>query len=200
MYVLGGTRLETLKYDEKTNAWSELAPIPALRLDPAACAVGSDVYVIGGHTQFGSFFPTADVYKYSVDDNEWRTVSPMPGPRALHGACVLGGMIYVVGGRDAANIRLSTVLRYDPLSDSWSAVAAMSQIRSQPAVFAFQHCLYASSGHSGTSYLSSLEKFEPALDRWSPVASMSVARTDAKAVVLTMQENVFDAMVRRVVQ
>ena len=191
MYVLGGDLQHTWKYDAGTDTWSEVAPMPVLRNYAAACAIGSDVYVIGG-------FPnTAEVYKYSVDSNSWSTVSPMPTARDFHGACVLGGMIYVAGGRDAS-VRLSSVLRYDPSSDTWSTVAAMSQARSSPAVFAFDGCVYAAGGIDAS--VSTVEKYEPAFDRWSAVRSMGSTRYAFKAIALTVEENVFDAMMRRALQ
>ena len=198
MYVLGGDLQHTWKYDAGTDTWSEVAPMPVLPSYTAACAIGSDIYVIGGW--FNSI-PTAEVYKYSVDSNSWSTVSPMPTTRAFHGACVLGGMIYVAGGRDAARVRLSSVLRYDPSSDTWSTVAAMSQARSSPAVFAFDGCVYAAGGWdtSGVN-LSTVEKYEPAFDRWSAVRSMGSTRYAFKAIALTVEENVFDAMMRRALQ
>ena len=201
MYVLGGDLQHTWKYDAGTDTWSEVAPMPALRNYTAACAIGSDIYVIGGNTQLNSIVPTAEVYKYSVDSNSWSTVSPMPTARDCHGACVLGGMIYVAGGRDAASVELSSVLRYDPSSDTWSTVAAMSQARSSPAVFEFDGCVYAAGGYDASgANLSTVEKYEPAFDRWSTVRSMGSARRAFKAVALTVEENVFDAMMRRALQ
>ena len=123
----------------------------------------------------------------------------MPTARDCHGACVLGGMIYVAGGRDAAKARLSSVLRYDPSSDTWSTVAAMSQTRASLTVFALDGCVYAAGGF-GTSNLSTVEKYEPAFDRWSAVRSMGSTRYGFKAVALTVEENVFDAMMRRALQ
>jgi N-acetylneuraminic acid mutarotase len=201
MYVLGGNLQHTWKYDAMTDTWSEVAPMPALRCTTAACAIASDIYVIGGNTQLGSIVPTADVYKYSVDSNSWSTVSPMPTVRTGHGACVLGGMIYVAGGRDAARVRLSSVLRYDPSSDTWSTVAAMSQARSSPAVFEFDGCVYAAGGYDASgANLSTVEKYEPAFDRWSTVRSMGSTRYAFKAIALTVEENVFEAMMRRALQ
>ena len=94
------------------------------------------------------------------------------------------------------------MLRYDPSSDTWSTVAAMSQARSSPAVFAFDGCVYAAGGYfySSNQAISTVEKYEPAFDRWSAVRSMGSARRGFKAVALTMEENVFDAMMRRALQ
>ena len=198
MYVLGGDLQHTWKYDAGTDTWSEVAPMPALRFNTAACAIGSDIYVIGGKL---NSIPTTEVYKYSVDSDSWSTVSPMPTARDFHGACVLGGMIYVAGGRDAADSSLSSVLRYDPSSDTWSTVAAMSQARSSPAVFEFDGCVYAAGGYDASgANLSTVEKYEPAFDRWSTVRSMGSTRYAFKAIALTVEENVFDAMMRRALQ
>ena len=198
MYVLGGDLQHTWKYDAGTDTWSEVAPMPAVRIYAAACAIGSDIYVSGG--RFNSI-PTAEVYKYSVDSNSWSTVSPMPTARDCHGACVLGGMIYVAGGEDAATNFMSSVLRYDPSSDTWSTVAAMSQARSSLAVFALDGCVYAAGGFDASFVdLSTVEKYEPAFDRWSAVRSMGSTRYSFKAVALTVEENVFDAMMRRALQ
>ncbi len=197
MYVLGGNLQHTWKYDAGTDTWSEVAPMPAVHFSTAACAVGSDIYAIGGSTQLNSMFYTAEVYKYSVDNNSWSTVSPM---RTRHGACVLGGMIYVAGGRDSADVKLSSVLRYDPSSDTWSTVAAMTQVHEYPAVFALDGCVYAAGGRGASGPVSTVEKYEPAFDRWSAVRSMGSARVMFKAVALTVEENVFDAMMRRALQ
>ena len=198
MYVLGGDLQHTWKYDAGTDTWSEVAPMPAVRNFTAACAIGSDIYVIGGR---GNSIPTTEVYKYSVDSNSWSTVSPMPTARDCHGACVLGGMIYVAGGEDAASVRLSSVLRYDPSSDTWSTVAAMSQARLSLTVFALDGCVYAAGGIDASEVdLSTVEKYEPAFDRWSAVRSMGSTRYGFKAIALTVEENVFDAMMRRALQ
>ena len=77
--------------------------------------------------------------------------------------------------------------------------AAMSQTRSSLAVFVFDGCVYAAGGY-GASGLSTVEKYEPAFDRWSTVRSMGSARRAFKAVALTVEENVFDAMMRRALQ
>ena len=110
-------------------------------------------------------------------------------------------MIYVAGGRDAAFVKLSSVLRYDPSSDTWSTVTAMSQARSSFAVFALDGCVYAAGGYDASGDdLSTVEKYEPAFDRWSAVRSMGSTRYAFKAVALTGEETVFDAMMRRALQ
>ncbi len=60
---------------------------------------------------------------------------------------------------------------------------------------------WAAGGYDASGVmLSTVEKYEPAFDRWSAVRSMGSARSDSKAVALTVEENVFDAMMRRALQ
>ena len=205
---LGGQEYlqRVLKYDTGSDSWSEVAPMPAARGDAAVCAVDSDIYVIGGFDN--DFEQCADVYRYNVVNNVWSLVSPMPGARAGHQACVLGGMIYAAGGFDADEMDLNSMLRYDPSSDTWSEVAPMSQARSDFGMFVAGSCIYAVGGEfeveddegSITSRLASMEKYETESDRWSAACSMAGSRFSFQTCVLTTQDNVFDAMIRRALQ
>ena len=125
----------------------------------------------------------------------------MPGARAGHQACVLGGMIYVAGGYDADLMDLNSMLRYDPSSDTWSEVAPMSQARFNFGMFVAGSCIYAVGGFGDDgSILASMEKYEAESDRWSAACSMAGPRSRFQTCVLTTQDNVFDAMIRRALQ
>jgi hypothetical protein len=52
----------------------------------------------------------------------------MSEPRYRLAVCVAGGHLYATGGWDIEG-RLSSMERYDPGTDSWEAVGAMSQAR-----------------------------------------------------------------------
>ncbi len=80
-------------------------------------------------------------------------------------------MIYVVVGRDRAN--RSSILRYDPSSDTWAAVTSMLQAPSDLSVFALDRCIYSAGGEGETDYLSTVEKYEPVCDRWYVVPQMT---------------------------
>ena len=130
----------------------------------------------------------------------------MPGARDGHKACVLGGMIYAAGGYDANRTVLDSMLRYDPASDTWSEVAPMSQARYRFGMFVAGSCIYAVGGQfddefdDEARYLASMEKYEAESDRWSSACSMADPRSLFQSCVLTTQENVFDAMMRRALQ
>jgi hypothetical protein len=89
MYVIGGmekfdgrrhTVRSVIKFDTRTQAWSEVASIPEPRSYAASCVVGSDIYVLGGKRP-GNVC-TATTYRYDVDTDAWSTLMPMPGAKA----------------------------------------------------------------------------------------------------------------------
>jgi N-acetylneuraminic acid mutarotase len=63
------------------------------------------------------------------------------------GACVVAGEICVTGGIDNGYNRLSSVEKYSPSSDTWSAVAPMPAVRSGHAAVAVGSAMYVLSGH-----------------------------------------------------
>jgi len=107
-------------------------------------------------------------------------------------------MIYAAGGYDADFEDLNSMLRYDPASDTWSEVASMSQARNDFGMFVAGSCIYAVGG--GNEDGASMEKYEAESDRWSAACSMAGPRSRFQTCVLTTQENVFDAMMRRALQ
>ena len=112
MYVMGGLiagdmySTSVLKYDTREDTWSDVAPMPGGRWWPAACAVGSSIYVFGG---FNSSVKDT-VYRYDTEADEWSTLAPMPEARDGHSVSVLDGMVYVLGGEDDNEDALRSVL------------------------------------------------------------------------------------------
>ena len=81
----------------------------------------------------------------------------------------------------------------------------MSQTRSHFSMFVAGSCIYAVGGEfddedGSVGYLASMEKYEAESDRWSAACSMAGPRSAFQTCVLTTQENVFDAMMRRALQ
>ena len=76
----------------------------------------------------------------------------------------------------------------------------MSQARSDFGMFVAGSCIYAVGGIFRGGRLASMEKYEAESDRWSAACSMAGPRFRFETCVLTTQENVFDAMMRRALQ
>lgn len=60
--------------------------------------------------------------------------------------------MYAVGGCDENNMRLNTIERYHPATDTWTFVPSMAQSRSSPCVAADKY-LYVMGGVSYAGWL-----------------------------------------------
>jgi hypothetical protein len=119
----------------------------------------------------------------------------------LLGVCAVDSDIYVIGGLNHDNKHCAEVYKYDPASDTWSEMAPMSQARYNFGMFVAGSCIYAVGGQfTDESHFASMEKKEAESDRWSAACSMAGPRFTFQTCVLTTQENVFDAMMRRALQ
>jgi hypothetical protein len=76
----------------------------------------------------------------------------------------------------------------------------MSQARLGFGMFVAGSCIYAVGGCFSGSILASMEKYEAESDRWSAACSMAGPRDSFQTCVLTTQDNVFDATMRRALQ
>jgi N-acetylneuraminic acid mutarotase len=87
-----------------------------------AVVVGDFIYAIGGRLgggPFSSSSPMAWVEKYDINNGVWTTVASLPSGRSDLAAAAVGGKIYIFGGFDATNV-LSSVMMYNPLTDTWT--------------------------------------------------------------------------------
>jgi hypothetical protein len=196
MYVLGGfigIQLTTsvLKYDSTQSTWREVTPMPEERTSFAACAVGSDIFVFGG---WGDGDVHASVFKYNTVADTWSTLAPMPQVCAGC-ASVLNGLIYIF---DA--ICGKEVLRYDPASGEWSAMAPTSNDHCFGCSFVMGEFLYVAGGAGTIDSISSVERYEVASDTWAPVMDMLCGRSKFAAVTIEFagpaeEQDLFESLI-----
>lgn len=93
-------------------------------------------------------------------------------------------MLYAVGGCDENNLRLHTMERYSPTTDTWSFVPPMSTCRSSPCVIGDKY-LYVIGGVSYVGIaLNTGEKFDPHTNTWTKLPPMSTKRASACGAVV----------------
>ena len=93
-------------------------------------------------------------------------------------------MLYAVGGCDENNLRLHTMERYNPTTDTWSFVPPMSTCRSSPCVIGDKY-LYVIGGVSYVGIaLNTGEKFDPHTNTWTKLPPMSTKRASACGAVV----------------
>ncbi len=96
----------------------------------------------------------------------WMDVAPMPTPRAFPSVAVLNGQIYVIGGRNANGTELDVVERYDPVSNTWSAVEALRNARFNASATVFNGQILLTGGREVGELTDDAEVYDPIDARW----------------------------------
>jgi hypothetical protein len=212
LYILGGVlgvvgnedlfedlfeTTSVLKFDTCTQAWSEVAPMPKPRSVIGTCALGSNIYVIGGCESDEAVSTT---YCYNTVTNVWSTLPNMPEAKMAHSVCVVSGLVYAIGGQTGMHpgmvMMASSVLRFDPVAHVWSAVAPMSTPRSAPTSFVLGGSLCVAGGFCGVNDLFSVERYTVASDSWERVDAMELSgpRVGFGAQVMRLEVGLFDSL------
>jgi N-acetylneuraminic acid mutarotase len=162
-------------------AWRDESLLPGDGLNaPAAVAIGSRIYVLGGFKTTTNV-PTSDVLVYDARARTWTTAAPLPAPRGGHAAAVLDGKIHVIGGGNSRTT-LADHSEYDPATDTWTDRAPLPRSRGSPAVVAFEGKLFSIGGRSGPADFGDVDVYDPATDRWTSNPPISPRGTAGAAV------------------
>lgn len=117
----------------------------------------------------------------AIRPTAWKSFAIMPTPRSLL-ATVTGkdGRIYAIGG-EVASLRLNTVERYDPGTDTWTKLAPMATTRNHlAAALGPDNRIYVVGGVS--SIPKAVEAYNPTTNKWNMVAPSPTARHGLAAV------------------
>jgi hypothetical protein len=156
--------------------------MPSAKIDLAACAIGSFIYVFGGF----SGLPLTSVFRFDTEANVWSTLALMPHVCSYHSASVLGDLMYIVGAGSGRG-----VLCCDPASGAWSALAPASSSRQGGASFVVGGCLYAAGGVIQSSVAS---------NTWTAVIDMLEGRHHFGAVTFESpaeEQDLFDSLIAK---
>ena len=197
VYILGGSNvseegLSTVDvYDPLTDAWKQLASMPAGRHLHAGAALDGNIYIMGGQPNPDVVYDdggdislsTADVYNPRTDC--WHRLANMARARTNLAAAAADGRIYAIGGESDEGETVATVEAFDPLLGAWSEVASMSFSRYNHAAAVVDGKIYAIGGiGSEGESIDSVEMYDPLVDSWQQVASMPKPRFRHAAAVM----------------
>ncbi|KAK5982223.1 Kelch protein 20 [Trichostrongylus colubriformis] len=196
LYAVGGKDEEEIhssieRYDPTTNQWSnDVAPMLTRRVDFGLATFDGFICTVGGYD--GSNYLDS-VECYDGRRNQWTSVAPMRSCRRKLAVAVLNGCLYVVGGFDG-NAYLNIVERldprvvekYDPLTNEWTAVAAMNCKRSAVGLAVVNERMYAVGGNDGDCSQNTVEVFDPEANQWNLHDSMNDRRCAAALGVIRM--------------
>jgi N-acetylneuraminic acid mutarotase len=194
LYATGGANSDDValasveRYDANLDTWSASLCLPRPRFTHCACAVGIEIYVLGGIEQDeeGGEETVSSVLKFDRRMQTWSEVVPMPEERADAGACVLGSEIYIFGGKTEDDAPTSTAYRFNTEINEWVTLAPMPEANSQHSVSVLDGLIYVMGGLASNDKdsISSVHRFDPVANLWCAMAPMSIARMGFGSFVL----------------
>jgi N-acetylneuraminic acid mutarotase len=125
----------TLNLDNVSAGWVTKAALPVRKNHLGAAVVNGKIYAVGG--QIGTDDATGNqssVYAFDPSTNTWTAVASLPKVRSHIGGATFAfdGKIVVAGGITAGGSfgqSLNDVTIYDPVTNKWSVMTALPQIR-----------------------------------------------------------------------
>ncbi len=114
-------------FDPRTNEVTVGPAAPTARNSAAGAVIDGQLYVVGGRVVNDGNRATTEVYQPAT--GTWRTVAPMPNAQGGIAAAAVAGKLYVFGGEffgaGGSGVHDES-WAYDPKTDKWSTIPAMS--------------------------------------------------------------------------
>lgn len=170
----GGTLNTGGKYNVSSNTWSAMTTTnaPTARTSYTAVWTGLEMIIWGGSVS-GTVTNTGA--RYEPSGNTWvATLADVTAPVARSNHTVVwdttNSQMIVWGGNDAMFTGLNTGGRYDPASDTWSAMSSGANV---PSARYYHSAVWTGSEMIiwGGNVGSSGGKYSPITDTWSTMAS-----------------------------
>lgn len=179
--------------------WTKLAPFPQPSEELLGASAGGKFYVFCGLAP--GWKPTAMVYEYDPATDHWTKKKPM-GLASHHVAIAeYHGKIYVFGGFTAPAsgpagwVPTNAAWEYDPVADTWKALAPMPTKRGAAVAAAAGDKIYVIGGAAALPSatdpminpmrphrsLATVEEYDPATNAWRERAPMLTPRNHTTA-------------------
>lgn len=177
--------------------WEKLAPFPEPAEEILGAAANGKMYVFAGLIPFWK--PKGLVYEYDPASDHWTKKKPMALP-SHHVAFTeykgkiygFGGFVYPTSG-PAAWVPINNAWEYDPVADSWKALAPMPSKRGSPVAVAVGDKIYVIGGvgtmpgatdpaiNQSTPQLvvGTVEEYDPEKNTWRERSPMPTPRNHA---------------------
>jgi len=136
--------------------WEDFTPLPVAMSGHCQVSVGDNVYVVGYD----------GTYKLSMSTKQWVKQSNLNTPRNGHGCAELDGGVIVIGGYKAGSGYLSSVEKYDPVSNKWSAFTPLPTTLMTMQVLVWDNDLYVLGGYNGREWSKKVFKLKRGEDTW----------------------------------
>ena len=181
LYVAGGQSADAVpilynqvsRYNNTTNTWSNVAPLPVALGQGTIGASNGKIYVAGGF--IGGSSVTNALRIYDIATNTWTSGANMPtspGVEAAAGA-VVNGKFYVMGGDDFNN-GLNTNFIYNIATNTWSTGATLPDNRTNTyGTAASNGLIYVYGGVILPAFttVDTLLRYDPVANSWANLGS-----------------------------
>ncbi|CAH8843630.1 unnamed protein product [Trichobilharzia szidati] len=136
------------------------------------------LYAVGGRDGSACL---RTVERFNPHTQHWCFIAPMLHRRGGVGVGAVGGRLYAVGGHNAPPnqphaLRTASVEMYEPHTDMWTEVSALSSPRDSIAVAPLGYKLYALGGYDGQAYTDRVEVYDPEENKWTEAAPLPSGR------------------------
>lgn len=175
IYLLGGvdqnfnTTATLWRYDPVSNTYNTSLPSYTIPTYFHATAyLNGKIYRIAG-AAIGSDF---HVEVYTIATNSWSMAANYPFANHNLMAAALGGFVYGAGG----NASPSNAYRYDPNTNTWTAITDLPAGRSSAASGAYNGRWVLAGGDVNFATSNSVIAWDPATNTWNNLPNMIQAR------------------------
>ena len=168
----GTTTLTSLQTFTVHNSWRIGTALPTARMGPAAGAIGSNIYVVGGYT-LGGAIGNNDIY--NPEKNTWTGGAADPNPRAFAAYAVVNKKLYMFGGSNGSAL-LSVAEAYDPATNTWSTLAPVPYVGETASAVADKDVIYVIGGQDYSGYLTTVESYNTTTNTWTAEAPLPDAQ------------------------
>lgn len=165
-------------YSPATDSWDlSLQNMSTPRASHTTDIINGTLIVTGGQNQSGTL---DSVESYDIANDIWAAKSAMSIPRTYHASCIHNGKIYVFGGatvnpdNPGGTLPTETAEVYDPLNDSWSAIASLDQANAYSRCVSLNGLIYVIGGEGNPS---EFDVYDPVSDAWLSSGILPTSRT-----------------------
>lgn len=184
IYVLGGwdapasfiptTTVQI--YDTTTDTWSIGPSMPILSSSGPSGVIGGKIYKHTAEHGFSS--PSQQFHVLDPNAGTWGALASLPIDHGGGAAGAINNKLYVASGWGwfgGTTLMHNQVHAYDPVTNSWSAVASIPTARGGVAGGVLgDHLLVAGGGVFGGPVLGTFEAYDATNDTWQTLPSMPV--------------------------
>jgi N-acetylneuraminic acid mutarotase len=195
----------TLPAAQAQGKWVSLPPFPEPHEEVIGQGANGKMYVFAGLVSAPVWLPVGMVYVFDPAANTWQKRKPMALPAHHLALTEYNGKIYVFGGFIAGTVDklsawtpIDNAFEYDPVNDSWKALAPMPVKRGAAVAATVGDKMYVIGGvttapgatnpairpNTPQRVLATVQEYDPKTNTWQERASMPTPRNHTAAGVV----------------